>query len=271
MIDRKQVLDTFSAYAASYDADDPKIKLKIDHTYRVAKLAETIAESLAANSADSLGPGSAGSLALNINLNTDLVWLCGMLHDIGRFEQVRRYGTFSDADSVDHAALGADLLFKEGLLDSFITGGGSLSVHERRLLELAIRSHSLYRLPDDLTEEERTYCNILRDADKIDIFRVNCDTPLEDIYNVSTYDIKHSKLSPEVKQCFLERHTVLRSLKKLPADFIVGHVCLSFELVYPKSREIAKEQGYVDRLLSFESDEPSTREFFAFMRAHVWD
>ena len=47
------------------------------------------------------------------------VAFAGLLHDIGRFEQVRRYGTFVDSVSVDHAALGADLLFREGLLDRF--------------------------------------------------------------------------------------------------------------------------------------------------------
>lgn len=33
-----------------------------------------------------------------------------MLHDIGRFEQIRCFGTFNDGMSVDHAELGADIL-----------------------------------------------------------------------------------------------------------------------------------------------------------------
>ena len=45
-----------------------------------------------------------------------------MLHDIGRFEQIRRFGTFNDAQSVDHAEFGADLLFKEGLIRKFAEG-----------------------------------------------------------------------------------------------------------------------------------------------------
>ena len=42
------------------------------------------------------------------------------------------------------------------------------------------------------------FCNILRDADKVDIFRVNVDTPAEDIYNVTTEELKNSQVSPEV-------------------------------------------------------------------------
>ena len=45
-----------------------------------------------------------------------------MLHDIGRFEQIRRFGTFNDVQSVDHAEFGADLLFKEGLIRKFAEG-----------------------------------------------------------------------------------------------------------------------------------------------------
>lgn len=35
-------------------------------------------------------------------------WFLGLLHDIGRFEQVKRFGTFSDIQSVDHAGRGGD-------------------------------------------------------------------------------------------------------------------------------------------------------------------
>ncbi|MFR4260248.1 hypothetical protein [Gemmiger formicilis] len=36
----------FADYAAHYNAADPKVKLKIDHTYRVAALCDCIAKSL---------------------------------------------------------------------------------------------------------------------------------------------------------------------------------------------------------------------------------
>ena len=63
---------------------------------------------------------------------------------------------------------------------------------------------------------------------------------------------------------------VLRSLKQHPADYIVGHICLLFELVYPVSLAIAKQQGYADRLLNFRSSNPETESWFAFMRTHTW-
>ena len=38
IIDRERVKNTFAEYTSGYNATDPKIKLKIDHTYRVADL-----------------------------------------------------------------------------------------------------------------------------------------------------------------------------------------------------------------------------------------
>ena len=245
-IDRSGVTRAFERYVRGYNAADPKIKLKIDHTYRVAALCERIAAGVA---------------------DPDLAWLCGMLHDIGRFEQVARYGTFVDAVSVDHAVLGAELLFGEGLLARFAPG---LPAAQARILETAVRSHSAYRLPEGLSEAERTCCDVLRDADKIDIFRVNCDTPLEDIYNVSTQALRASAVSDAVKDCFRSRTAVLRALKRTPADYVVAHLCLVFELVYPVSRQIAREQGYVDRMLAFESENEDTRAWFAYMRERIW-
>ena len=247
MADRNEVIQAFRNYTAAYNPDDPKIKLKIDHTYRVA--------------------GLCAKIAAEAKVDPELSWLCGMLHDIGRFEQVRRYNTFVDAESVDHASLSCELLFQDGLMSSFAP---DLEPEAAYLLKTAIHCHSLYRLPDTISEEERTYCNILRDADKIDIFRVNCDTPPEEIYNVSTHDLTHAEVTPAVKDCFLQKTAVRRDLRKTSIDFLVGHICLVFELVYPISRIIAKEQGYIEKMLSFRSENTETESWFAYMRENVW-
>lgn len=269
-INKEYICSVFSDYVSAYNVEDPKIKLKIDHTYRVAALCEAIALNLCETKVVPLATESDGVAATELIIDPDLSWLTGMLHDIGRFEQVRRFNTFSDALSVDHAEFGADLLFKEGLLSSFFPDPQKmLSQNELRILELSIRNHSRYRLQEGLSKAEEQYCHILRDADKVDIFRVNCDTPMEDIYNVSTKELKSAGVTEEVKQCFKNRTAVLRPLKKTPVDHLVGHICLIFELQYPISRKIALEQGYWNKLLSFQSDNPETQAWFEYMRHHA--
>ncbi|MBO6054379.1 MAG: HD domain-containing protein [Oscillospiraceae bacterium] len=249
MIDRYGVTEAFARYVSAYDIHDPQIALKIGHTYRVAELCERIGREAGAP-------------------DPDLAWLCGMLHDIGRFEQIRRYHTFVDADSVDHARLGADLLFCEGLLEAF---PAALSGPDAGILQQSIRNHSLRFISENLTETQKVYCHVLRDADKIDIFRVNCETPLEDIYHVTTQELRTSTVSEDVREAFRNRTTVERKLRKTAVDFVAAGLCMTFDLIYPISREIARQQGYVDRLAAFESDNPDTRAWFSYMREHLWE
>lgn len=272
VINRKNVINAFAEYVRNYDPSDEKIKLKIDHTYRVAGLCQRIAESLGLSEPD-----------------VDIAWLLGMLHDIGRFEQIRRFGTFNDVQSVDHAEFGADLLFKEGLIRKFAEGyyeECELAEPENQedeqiiknnehhnkdtgLLEMAIRQHNKYRVKEDLTERQRMFCDILRDADKVDIFKVNADIPMEIIYDVTTEELKNGVITKEVLESFYKKETVLKSVRRSAVDHIVGHISLLFELVYKESYRQAKEQGYVYKLLNFKSDVPDVNAEFDDMRKYV--
>lgn len=272
VINRENVINAFAEYVRNYDPSDEKIKLKIDHTYRVAGLCQRIAESLGLSEPD-----------------VDIAWLLGMLHDIGRFEQIRRFGTFNDVQSVDHAEFGADLLFKEGLIRKFAEGyyeecelarSGNEEAeqmiknneHHNKdtgLLEMAIRQHNKYRVKEDLTERQRMFCDILRDADKVDIFKVNADIPMEIIYDVTTEELKNGVITKEVLESFYKKETVLKSVRRSAVDHIVGYISLLFELVYKESYRQAREQGYVYKLLDFKSDVPEVNAEFDNMRKYV--
>ncbi len=53
------------------------------------------------------------------------------------------------------------------------------------------------------------------------------------------------------------------------ADILVSHVCLVFELVYPVSIQIVREQGYLYQLLAFESRNEDTKAWFEYMRNYL--
>lgn len=252
MEERRKAKERFAAYVANYDMAEPKISLKAVHTYKVAELCQRIGESLGLEGEERF-----------------IAWMCGLLHDIGRFEQVTRYNTFVDAESMDHALLSTEILYgkageKGGILREFL----EMEEYDD-ILHKAILYHSAYRLPEDLTEQEKMYCDILRDADKIDIFRVNLETPMEEIYNTTTEELYNSEVTPEVLQAFMEHHAVLRSLKKTPVDNVVGHISLFYELVYPRSREMALEQGDLKELSEFQSLCPQTQEVFRQIRQEL--
>lgn len=271
-IDRKKVKNVFKKYTDNYDTSDEKIKLKVNHTYRVAALSERIARSLGLGDDD-----------------TNLAWLIGMLHDIGRFEQLKNYGTFSDAESIDHAHYGVELLFEDGIIEKFVGENAAKDlkgtkdlkeiavkseseeketkeISELDILRTAIWNHSAYRVEEGLTDRVKMFCNIIRDADKIDILKVNYDVTLEVIYDVTTEELKNSGVTDEVMKAFMEHHAVLRSLKKTPIDNLVGHAALVFELIYNESFKIVKEQGYIEKMLSYVSDNQDTVKKFEIMR-----
>lgn len=78
-MDRDFVVSQFTRYVQGFDQKEEGVRLKYAHSLRVSGLCEQIALSLDLFQDD-----------------VDLAWLIGVLHDIGRFEQLREYHTFVD-------------------------------------------------------------------------------------------------------------------------------------------------------------------------------
>ena len=139
----------FRYYANGFLSEDPKedpeIQFKIEHTSRVIV---NILE-----------------LAASLNLNPHDRYIAeavGLLHDVGRFEQFLKYGTYNDLISVDHAELGLQILTAKQVLKDLIE-------EERTIVETAIRYHNKFLLPQEIPKHCREFCKLIRDADKLDI------------------------------------------------------------------------------------------------------
>lgn len=246
-MNRNLIVEEFNKYVKDYDAANPKIALKIAHTIRVASISQKIGESL-----------------LLSNEEADTAWAIGMLHDIGRFEQVRRYNTFDDSRSVNHAELGVNLLFQEGLIKTF-----DIEEKDYDLIKIAISNHNRYRIQEGLSEKKVMFCKIIRDADKIDILRVNYETPMEEIYNTTEEVLRNDKISDAVYSAFFKESAISHSLKETYVDRLIGHISLVFELEYPISYEILKESGYLEKLLSFKSNNEETNQRLNIIREYM--
>lgn len=243
--------ERFALYTRDYDTSQPKIYLKVVHTYRVADFCEQIA----------LSEGLEGDDLL-------VAWMSGLLHDIGRFEQVTRYNTFVDSLSVNHAHLSCEILWGDG------ENGGIIRefLPEDDLdeyIKTAIYWHSEYRYPKELEGKTKMFCDILRDADKVDIFRVNTETPWSEIHNLPEEEFYTSSVTKEVLDSFLEHHCVKRDIKKTAIDNIVGYTSLFWELVYAESRNMARQQGYLSKLAHAQSKNQETLKVFEIIRKEL--
>ena len=98
MIDLQYAKKAFENYLNDYDRKNEKIKLKIVHTYGVMECSKKNAEDMKMSAED-----------------CELAQLIGLLHDIGRFEQLKCYNSF-EPGTMDHAAFGVRILFEERLI-----------------------------------------------------------------------------------------------------------------------------------------------------------
>jgi hypothetical protein len=149
----------FSAYAQGFciahpaEEDIRNYRLKEEHTYRVCDDIRLIA---AAEGAMSVGAGEDGVL---------LAEAAALFHDVGRFPQYARYGTFRDSVSENHGEWGVRVLRDEGIL-------GRLHERERSLILSAVRYHNAFSVPDLGDPEAVFLLKLIRDADKLDVWRV---------------------------------------------------------------------------------------------------
>lgn len=142
----------FNSYVKNFYGEDKtvnqNIELKEIHTLKVSQHAVNIAKSLDLSEKE-------------VNISE----IIGLFHDIGRFEQFKKYKTFKDSLSENHALLGIKVLQQHNVLKD-------LDDSIKAIIIKAISLHNTKELPDALTTEEALYCKLIRDADKLDIFRV---------------------------------------------------------------------------------------------------
>ena len=143
----KNILEKFDKYTSNYNLNDPKIKLKYDHSIRVMKLSKKYATKLGYSKED-----------------VELATLIGLLHDIGRFEQIKVYNTFDDSKSIDHALYGVKVLFEDNLIEEFWN-----KKEDYEIIKTAIYNHNKYKIENIKDERILMHTKLIRDTDKVEI------------------------------------------------------------------------------------------------------
>ena len=224
LIDMIEAKKAFKEYVKKYNPEDEKIKIKIVHIEKVAENSKRIAQNLGLSQED-----------------VELAELIGLLQDIGRFEQVRLYHTFVDKDSINHGEYGAKILFEDGLIRNFIKDNKF-----DKIIKLAIVNHNRADIEEDLTERERLHAKIIRDADKTDIFRILISGDKKAIWEKA--DLSDDKISDEIYREFVEDKRINYKERKTSADILVSHFNYVYDLNFPETRKIIRDNKYIDKL-----------------------
>lgn len=248
MVDLDKARKVFDNYVANYDKDNPKVMLKIQHTYRVMEMAKNVAESLNLSQDD-------------VNLAT----LIGLLHDIGRFEQLKRYNCFIDSKTIDHAMLGVQILFDEGLIEEF-----GLDSKDYQLVYKAIDNHNKYQIADDLNEREVLHCKIIRDSDKIDIFNTGLIETFEAFLDASKERLENDIVSDHIFDTFMKSESILSTTRKTDLDRWVSFLALIFDLNYEYSCNYVYIQNYISQLVDrLDYQDTKTKKQMQMIKEHA--
>ncbi|WP_407313405.1 HD domain-containing protein [Desulfosporosinus sp. SB140] len=232
----------FKHYSYSFLPRKPKIdfdiQFKIDHTYRVK-----------ANTLD---------IAVSLGLNTDdlrLAEVIGLLHDVGRFEQFAKYGTYRDDISEDHAELGLRVLTSNQVLLG-------LSEEETNIVETAIRYHNKYLLPQVICNNCLVFCKLIRDADKLDILGQLVHETTEGSPGGDDY-------SPEVVMSILEGKVVSFGAIKAAGDLKLMRMSWFLDINYSLTIKKLKDQRILDQLVEKLPLTEDIKQVYDFLENHM--
>ncbi len=248
MIDITKSKEAFKNFLDTYeDKSYASFKLKVVHTYHVADNARNIAEKLKLSKED-----------------IELAELIGLLHDIGRFEELRITKELNSVN-FDHAGHGVKILFDKGMIRNFIEDN-----QYDEIIKIAIDNHSRLKVEDGLDERILLHSKIIRDADKLDNYRVKKDESIEAIFPTrvkNIEDMENATLSDKVFETIQNKQCVDIQDRITPLDFWACILAFTFDLNFDVTYKMVKEYDYINILIDrFDYKDALTKERMEVIR-----
>ena len=227
MIDVKFAEKEFERFLDEYNRDDEKVKLKIIHTYGVVACMEQICKRMNLDQED-----------------CDLAKIVALLHDIGRFEQIKRFDSFMP-DTMDHATYGVELLFgEEQMIRRFVKDNKWDDI-----IRIAIAKHSDYKIGEIENERCLLHARLIRDADKLDNCRVKLEESIEVMLGANEEEVGKTEISDVIWDYCLKNEAILSKDRITLVDYWVSYVAYFFDINFKETFEIIQEEDYVDRII----------------------
>ena len=222
----------FDGYVQTFYDIDPdglkNIRLKVEHTHKVCAVMELLAAGEGLSDAE-----------------TRIAQAIALLHDVGRFPQYRRWRTFRDSDSDNHARLAVEVIREHGVLDG-------LPADTCLLIEEAVRFHNLLQPPEKAQSPTRLFIQLIRDADKLDIWRVFLDEyamPEAERASAACLGLPDQpEFSPSCLAALAKQQVVHLEACRTLNDFKLLQISWALDLSYASSYRLLLERGYIPRL-----------------------
>jgi putative nucleotidyltransferase with HDIG domain len=224
----------FSDYCKSFYSsnieDQKNISLKVQHSFNVCENIIQIAD-------EQLLSQNKIMLAETIAL----------FHDIGRFPQYVKYKTFNDSISENHGKLGAKVLQQEKPLQNLLG-------NEQELIINTVKFHNAYNIPDFKNPENIFFLKLIRDADKLDIWRVfieyyeNSEAERASVAAHGLPDLP--EYSEKIFSCISEKKTAPMKDMKTLNDFKLVQLSWTYDLNFNTSFRLLLEKDYINKIIA---------------------
>lgn len=230
MLNIENIKIVINKYIDNYDITNEKIKLKKEHIIRTSNLCVKIAKELKLT-----------------NEEIKIAEVIGLLHDIGRFEQIRVYNTFNDKESMDHAKLGIKVLFEDGFIDKL-----NIDRKYYKSIILAILNHNKNNIDSNMTDKDRLFCKIIRDADKLDIFNIMCSDEFETCFWYDDFNYVNPSFRIILEYNLF--HKLNYKYIKSNVDLIIKNYALIYDFNFRYSYRYILDKKYLDTLTSLTNE-----------------
>jgi hypothetical protein len=244
----------FDAYTSRFFGDDEcvndHLRMKQEHTRRTCQEILVLA----------------GQLALDDH-QKQIAEIVALFHDVGRFPQFAEYRTFNDTKSIDHSHLAVEILRQEGVLDV-------LRREDRQWVETAIEHHGRKTLPANLNGHALLFAKLIRDADKLDIFRVVIklyrryrENPAGFPWDLELPD--EPRYSPEVFQAVMNGKLIEHRMLQTLNDTMLCKLSWVYDINFAVTLVRLREQGFLEQILSFLPATPEIERLGETILAYV--
>lgn len=220
----KQIEEKLKNYIIdNYDVDNDKISRKYIHTFKTKLVNDQIIMTLNFNDREKY-----------------LSSIIALFHDYGRFEQVRIYDSFNDLTTVDHADLAVEMLFDKKEIFNFVQ---DLTEEELNLVKIAIKNHNKFEVEEGLIETQNLFCKIIRDADKVDIYRVITT-------EISAKDnVQEGKLEQSILDNFYAHKLYRYSKETTFYTSAITKLSFIYDINFTKSYELILQNDYLNKYM----------------------
>ncbi|MDY6799732.1 MAG: HD domain-containing protein [Bacteroidota bacterium] len=228
----------FTNYTQKYIQQYPNLKenieIKADHCRKVSHEIVGLAKSMELEQNDIL-----------------LAETIGLFHDVGRFKQYVKYKTFSDSKSQNHAELAIEVLNENNLLED-------LSGYEVEIIHQSILNHNKAEIVLKNNEDVIFFSKLIRDADKLDIWRLITEYYMVKEQNAETKNQTlelelpdNDEISDEVFQAIINKQVVLKESMRTLNDFKLLQIGWLFDLNFDYSIKRLHEKKYLDKIFEY--------------------